>query len=227
MDTAYVIIEWIARIIAILLVFSLHEFAHAFVAYKFGDPTPKLQGRLTLNPVQHIDPIGFVMLCFAGFGWAKPVPINPNNFKKLRSGYFWTSAAGVIVNYAFAFVTLPLYYLSFDYLPQNSFAFSFFTKLFYQIFVLNLCCFVFNLIPLYPLDGFRVFECCFKRENALLTHLRRYGQYYLLTLVALSYVAERIEALAFLDVLGLFLNFALDIIGKPISLFWNFIFLLF
>lgn len=83
----------VARVIVILLILPLHEFAHAFVAKKYGDYTAESSGRLTLNPFKHVDPIGAVLLLLTGFGWAKPVPINPNAMRNPRNGIIWTSLA--------------------------------------------------------------------------------------------------------------------------------------
>ena len=94
----------VASIIAVLFVFVPHEAAHAFAAYKSGDATAKMYGRLTLNPLKHIEPVGIVLCIFTGFGWAKPVSINPYNFKKYRTGLFLTAVAGVIANYIIAFI---------------------------------------------------------------------------------------------------------------------------
>ena len=98
------LVSLLASFLAVMVVITLHEFSHAFIAYKCGDPTAKWAGRMTLNPVKHFDPLGIVMFALAGFGWAKPVPVNPNNFKHYRSGSFWTSAAGIIMNYFRVFV---------------------------------------------------------------------------------------------------------------------------
>ena len=94
----------IASFIAVAVVLSLHEFAHAFVAYKCGDVTPKLNGRLTINPIAHFDLLGLLMFTFAGFGWAKPVPINPYNFRHYKRGLGFTAVAGVVMNYYGIFV---------------------------------------------------------------------------------------------------------------------------
>ena len=108
------IIRLLASFIAVAVVLSLHEFAHAFVAYKCGDPTPKMNGRLTVNPVAHFDPLGLIMFTVAGFGWAKPVPINPYNFRHYRKGLTLTAVAGVAMNYITAFLFFPLMVLSFS-----------------------------------------------------------------------------------------------------------------
>ena len=101
----------LAQFLAVAVVLSFHEFAHAYAAYKNGDPTAKFAGRLTLNPAKHFDPIGVITFALAGFGWAKPVPVNPNNFKDYRKGCFWTSIAGVLMNYAMAFLFYPVFIL--------------------------------------------------------------------------------------------------------------------
>ena len=106
-----ILFRYLGGIIAVLFVFVPHEFAHAFVAYKCGDPTAKMQGRLTLNPVKHVDPAGFVLCILTGFGWAKPVPIYPYNFRHYRKGLFLTAIAGVVTNYIIAFIAYPIFLL--------------------------------------------------------------------------------------------------------------------
>ena len=117
----YKIIEYMALFLAVLIVLPIHEFAHAYAAVKCGDNTPKFSGRLTLNPLAHFDVLGLLMIIFVRFGWAKPVPINPYNFRNRRRGYFWTSIAGVLSNYLTAILIYPVLvlfnkYLVFDFL---------------------------------------------------------------------------------------------------------------
>lgn len=100
---------YLASFVAVVAVLTMHEFAHAFTAYKCGDPTPKWNKRLTLNPLRHFDVTGLICFTLVGFGWAKPVPINPNNFKNYRKGLGLTASAGVIVNYVFAFLWYPVF----------------------------------------------------------------------------------------------------------------------
>ena len=163
-------VKMLAKFLAVTLVLTLHEFAHAFVAYKCGDPTAKWAGRMTLNPAKHFDPLGLVCFVFAGFGWAKPVPINEANFKKYGSGCFWTSAAGVIVNYLSAFIFYPLMVLAVRFMGSaeqltygHEFLFLFTNYLF--AFSLSFC--VFNLLPFYPLDGGRVLKCALATRRIL------------------------------------------------------------
>ena len=144
------LLQILGSFLAVMIVITLHEFAHAFVAYKCGDPTAKFCGRMTLNPVKHFDPMGILMMAVAGFGWAKPVPVNPYNFRNYRVGSFLTSAAGITVNYLSAFLFCPicvlinLYVLPHIYgLPMYYLMGAFFDSLF--VCSLSFC--VFNLLP--------------------------------------------------------------------------------
>lgn len=217
----------IAQLIAVTLVLSFHEFAHAFVAYKCGDPTAKYSGRMTLNPAKHFDTLGIVMFAFAGFGWAKPVPVNPNNFKKYRWGCFWTSAAGVLMNYAMAFLFYPLFILVVKFVCPiftGTYMAGFLFDLFSCIFTCSLSFCVFNLLPFYPLDGFRIVDALNKKRGKVFQFLREKGQYLLLGLIFVHIFADRIPYLGYVDVLGYILNFAVNILGQPIMLLWNWIF---
>lgn len=146
-------LEFIIISLPILLVtITIHEFAHAKVADILGDPTPRLAGRLTLNPINHIDPIGLLMLILVRFGWAKPVPINPYNFKDPRQGTVCVSLAGPFSNFFFAWIVAILYKTL--PLPSGSLLSGIFS---YTIWI-NLALGVFNLIPVPPLDGSKVLE---------------------------------------------------------------------
>ncbi len=142
----------------IILGFTFHEFCHAAVAVRLGDPTPKHQKRLTLNPLAHIDPIGFIAMILFHFGWAKPVMINPNNFKNPRRDDMLVSVAGPISNLVLAtvmfviFKFLPISPMS----PTSNDPMSIFAIIVYYAFFFNIVLFVFNLIPIPPLDGYHV-----------------------------------------------------------------------
>lgn len=144
--------ELLFRIPALLLAITVHEYAHGRVAYHFGDATAKWHGRLSLNPLRHLDPIGTITLLLFGFGWAKPVPINPYNFRDYRSGLLWVSFAGPLANFILAFASL-----FFLYLPVRA---GLYWGAYYQFMeilaIFNILLGVFNLIPLPPLDGSKI-----------------------------------------------------------------------
>ncbi len=223
----YYIAVLLGQFIAVAFVLTLHEFAHAFVAYKCGDPTPKFAGRLTLNPVKHFDLLGTLLFALVGFGWAKPVPINPNNFKSYKKGCFWTSIAGVLCNYITAFLFFPLYLLmAIHVLPlvSGTYMYPFLYTLFYGGFLYSLSFCIFNLIPVYPLDGFRVLEASNLKKGKVYWFLRQNGQFILYGLIFIHFLSSRIAVFGVIDILGYILDFASKIFGKPIILFWYWIF---
>ena len=185
-------VSLLASVLSIMLVITLHEFAHAFVAYKCGDPTAKFAGRMTLNPVKHFDLLGIAMFAIAGFGWAKPVPVNPNNFKNYKSGSLWTSSAGVIVNYLTAFLFYPLLAVVVLYLlplVQGTYLEIFLSSFFVGMLIYSLSFCVFNLLPFYPLDGFRIVDATARRRGRVYQFLYQYGHYVLLGLIFLHVFA--------------------------------------
>ena len=216
----------LAQFLAVAVVLSFHEFAHAYAAYKCGDPTAKFSGRLTLNPAKHFDLLGVIMFAFAGFGWAKPVPVNPNNFRNYRKGCFWTSAAGVMMNYIMAFLLYPVCILVISYVCpifEGKYMAGFLSNLFLAMFTCSLSFCVFNLLPLYPLDGFRIVDAVNKKQGKIYQFLRDKGYYVLLGLILVHFLSSRIPYLGYIDVLGYVLTFAIDFFGRPITLFWNWI----
>ncbi|MDI3095332.1 site-2 protease family protein [Priestia megaterium] len=167
-------------VITLIVAFTLHEFAHACVAYLFGDHTAKKQGRLTLSPLAHLDPFGTLLLIIAGFGWAKPVPVNRYFFKKPRLAGILVSIAGPFSNLVLAFIGLLIYYLMNNAAVDNDALYRFVT-LFIQI---NLTLGVFNLLPFPPLDGYRVIEDLVPSSTrAKMTQYESWGIFVFLILV--------------------------------------------
>lgn len=151
----------VARIIVILLILPLHEYAHAFAARKFGDYTAESSGRLTLNPFKHIDPIGAFLLLLTGFGWAKPVPVNPIAMRNPRKGIIWTSLAGPFSNLIAAFLSMTVLRVIYciPIAASNTALINTLTMvctLLSAFSSINMGLAVFNLIPVPPLDGSRV-----------------------------------------------------------------------
>lgn len=167
-------------VVALIIAFTVHEFAHAYMAYRFGDPTAKNQGRLTLSPLSHLDPIGTILIFIAGFGWAKPVPVNRFYFKNPRLAGVLVSVAGPLSNLLIAFIGMLLFTLLRDQIIASEILIQFFPIL----IGLNILLFVFNLLPLPPLDGYRIVEDLVpKHIRAKMTQYEGYGVFIFLFLV--------------------------------------------
>ena len=175
----------IANIPALMIGFAFHEFAHAWVADRLGDPTPRSQGRLTLNPFVHLDIFGTLMAFLYQFGWAKPVMTNPQYFKgnKLR-GRMLVSLAGPLMNLLMAFVALLLWYLTMHWLHGSSWS-GVIAMMFKAIVLMNLGLGIFNLLPIPPLDGFGVLGGLLPQRLAY--RLLAFEQYGMLILVLLLF----------------------------------------
>lgn len=149
-------------VLTILIAFTVHEFSHAYFANKFGDPTARLLGRMTLNPAVHFDLFGLLLLVIAGFGWARPIPVNRDNFEKRRMMSVVVSAAGPVSNLLLAVFGTIVYALLIQFGVMDSIEnqrIVFAISTFFSIFnVTNFFLFFFNLLPLPPLDGYRIVE---------------------------------------------------------------------
>jgi Zn-dependent protease len=165
-------------VLVLVIAFTVHEFAHAYAAYKFGDPTAKQLGRVTLNPVEHIHLLGLLFFVLAGFGWAKPVPVNRANFRKPRLMGIITTAVGPLSNLVLAFLGVLFVFISdeFHWLSGSTTGVNSAVFVFINYFVsMNLILFIFNLLPIPPLDGYRIiFDLSPRRAQ---TGLGRYEQW--------------------------------------------------
>lgn len=143
---------------AILVGLSFHEFAHAFVADRLGDKTPRLQGRVTVNPIAHVDFFGFIALIFIGFGWGKPVEVDPRNFKHMRRDGLLVDLAGVTVNLilAIAFAGLLRLLVVYQYEFMSSALGGIIVEILFAVISINIVLMIFNLLPIPPLDGFGI-----------------------------------------------------------------------
>lgn len=167
---------FVIYILALFIAITIHEFSHALVADRLGDPTPRLMGRLTLNPLAHLDPLGTLMLLLVRFGWGKPVEFDPFNLKNPRRDAALISFAGPVSNLLLALVlSLPI---RFSILPL------FISQLLFPIILLNIILAVFNLIPIHPLDGFKIVGGFLSEEQAREWYtLERYGLIFLFLLI--------------------------------------------
>ena len=161
-DPLGTVIEIVMMIVALLLSLMLHEIGHGFVALKCGDPTAKWMGRLSLDPRKHLDPIGTVCMFLLGIGWAKPVPINPNNFKKWHRDTILVSFAGIFVNLILFLVSTFLYVLTFK---ASGNAIGYVRQFLVIMLSYNISLAVFNLVPIPPLDGYRLVNQIFFRGS--------------------------------------------------------------
>lgn len=218
------LVLYLANFLAILIVLPCHEFAHAFAAVRNGDETPRLSGRYTLNPFAHFDPLGLVMLILLRFGWAKPVPVNPDNFRDRKKGCVWVSIAGVLTNIVMAIVICPLYILVWNrkilYIGQSwsGYIDELIRYFFLSLFSMNIGLFVFNLLPIYPLDGFRLYESLSTKRGKFYYFVTRYSFYILIGILLLGYVSD-IFGIWWLDILGV----AMQQISRPIIYLWSLI----
>jgi len=182
----------VLKIPALLVAVTVHELAHALVADRLGDPTARRLGRITLNPLPHIDPLGALAFVLAGFGWAKPVPVNAHNLRHPRRDMAWVAVAGPLSNFVAAFVALVAVRL----LGQVGGAFPFVAEpiggVLFWVYVFNLALGIFNLIPLPPLDGGHFLPYFFPRAT-FIHQLEQAGPFLLILLVlsgATRYVVQ-------------------------------------
>lgn len=181
----------------LIIAITIHEFAHAYTADRLGDPTPRSRGRVTLNPLAHLDPLGTIMILFARFGWGKPVPIDPYNFSKPRRDEIIVSLAGPISN---LFLALILAFVYKFFLPSG---------LLFTLIVVNVSLGVFNLLPVPPLDGSKIFLNILPLDKAIewQESFDKYGFFILALLLFLPFGNSNLISIIITPIIGLILRF--------------------
>lgn len=177
------IIIIVAFALSITIALVVHEYAHAWMALKQGDPSAKMAGRLSINPKHHIEPLGLLCFCLAGIGWAKPVPVNPFNYRNFKRGNFLVSIAGVTTNlimgfvFSFGFIMVHLYG---DVNSLLTFGFYYFFML---GMVINISLMVFNLLPVPPLDGYNMLRSFTKPNNNFMRMMRENTMIFMILII--------------------------------------------
>lgn len=204
-------IEFVGWLVAFLVAIMVHEVAHGYAALRNGDPTAKMSGRMNFNPLNHFDLVGVLMFVMIGFGYAKPVPINPSNFKNYRKGYFQVAISGVLTNLLMAFIAFPLFVLAIRHVPDFMLFDDFLVYFLNYMVLVNLWLMVFNLLPIYPLDGFRLVELFSKSHNKFLQFMYKYS-----TFIFLGYVLV-VSIFPSLNIVGILSDYIL----QGISFLWG------
>lgn len=214
---------YLLSIPVVLLVLTVHEVAHGYMAYRLGDPTAKIMGRLSLNPLKHLDPIGAICMVVFHFGWARPVPINTRYFKKPKRDMALTALAGPLSNFILAFFAVPLYLFLYrsTYALETGGASPFFvtfmsyvTVIFLLLHQISLGLGLFNLIPIPPLDGSRILFAFL--PDRFYFSVMRYERYISFGLMALLFLGFRF---GFLDTVLSLLSGGMERVWRLIPIF--------
>lgn len=212
-DFFALMIKLFSRLFVIFCTMPIHEYAHALIATKLGDQTPRLSGRLTLNPMAHISPLGALMIVLCGFGYAKPVSVNPRNFKDSKKGMALTAIAGPISNLIMGFLFVFLSELFYSLEP--SLLTSSFYYFFYFAAVVNVNLAVFNLLPIPPLDGSRILQLLIPAKYYY--KFLEYERYVVIVVFILILTGVLTKPLSLIS--SLFLNLFEKIASLPFGLF--------
>jgi len=211
-----IFISIIATLMALFVAMPFHEFAHAFAAKREGDYTAVAMRRYTLAFHEHFDFFGFLCLFFLGFGWAKPVPVDSRNFKRGRKSQFIVSIAGIVANLILGIAFLFIYVLYIKF-ATDAFFFSFYGQLLYYFlstsFSLNFMLAFFNLLPLYPLDGYRIIDSFCRQDNDILGFMRKYS-----TILYIIIIVTGVFSLLYANTMGRLVTLLFELFSKIVGL---------
>ncbi len=208
------VIIFLIVLFAFFISITFHEFAHGYAAYKMGDLTPKLAGRLTLNPIKHMSPMGFFMFIFLRFGWAKPVPVNPMNFKRYRKGIRLVSIAGVGANFILGLIAAIIHVILINNLTIISEPLFYLIMFLRYMMVVNSLLIMFNILPIFPLDGFNFISSFCSAENKFVKNsVRNSGK----TILSVLLICLIIEIFTGIDILTYYLYLCYDFVFSKIA----------
>lgn len=214
--SADLIINLLSRVFVVFCILPIHEFAHAWVANKLGDDTARLKGRLTIAPMAHIDLMGALMIFLAGFGYAKPVPVNPRRFKNPRKGMALTALAGPVSNLLMAVILMFISQLGrFGYANAGGTLLYVVYMFFYYAAFVNVSLAVFNLIPIPPLDGSRIASLLIPQKYYF--KIMQYERYIILGVFALIIFGVLDRPMSFVS--GAIMNLIIKLTGLPFTFF--------
>lgn len=208
------VIHFLITIFVYLVSLTIHEFAHAFSAYKLGDPTAKVAGRMTLNPFKHLDLMGFIFFMLLGFGWAKPVPIDTSKFKKVKRDVRIVSSAGILVNLLMGLLSAGICAVLISTVGFGIAALDYVYSLLFYFMMVNSFLAMFNLLPIMPLDGFNIVASFARPGNKFVNFMAKNGTRILFGILLLSIITD---VLFGVDILSIYMSLLYDYVFIPIS----------